>query len=167
MSRYLPLLALCSLIGLSSCSSQPEQFRVTALKQGLVTFNAANEAAITTEGNHFIYQPNGSCALTQWKKAPCLWHGFEITYESTARSATINCMTELDKAGAATKTLAWDFTVEGRQGNHIHPQYTILKSRPSAPHQESTTCWFNGQEVFRYDVVIEAEPAAKKPARKK
>ncbi len=137
--------------------SIPAEFKIVTFKQGLVSF-AAGEPSIYEEGDSFPYVVNGVCMANK-QEFPCLWQGFEITYESPDPVSTLECTAESNRPMRGAKpdfivaesatVVPWGFSLRGYRGKYIRPQYTILGSGPK-PLSEVMTCYFKGRQVLQY-----------------
>lgn len=135
--------------------------KISKFRQGLIDFDSLRGPSITKEGNNFPYMTNGTCTEAG-KDYPCIWYGFEFSFESPENITVIECVSTSDRPqtyGNPREVLAtnsqvsrYGFTLKGRTGHYIRPQYTFnLKGRPL---HTTDSCTHNGREVLRWELTL-------------
>lgn len=158
--------------------AQATEFRITSFRQGLVSFGPDGHPTIYSEGSKYSYSPNGTCVAAN-KESACLWHGFEITYESPDLQSDLQCTSEANQPRTEVKpgyvvarsalVVPWGFTLQGHSGKYLRPQYTIWPSLKKPLH-EVLICYFKGREVLRYERTVvpedsQVDPPVEAPTR--
>lgn len=137
------------------------EVKISGFRAGLVEFDSNQNPRIYKEGDTFPFEVNGMCVAVG-KTYPCQWKGFEFDYESPYEKTTFNCVSFSDRAQdfvypdrlVAKKSNAstWGFSVEGRSGHYIRPQYTIRLT--GKPMNTISICYHKGVEVFRWKTLL-------------
>lgn len=135
--------------------------QIEGFRYGLVEFDSSGRPRIYEEGNSFPYKINGTC-VAAGKESPCQWRGFEFSFQSPDDITTFECMTTSDQPQTYTypdaivatnsQTARWVFSVQGRAGRYIRPQYTLGISDQAL--RMTTTCSSKGEEVLRWQVML-------------
>jgi hypothetical protein len=169
LSNSLLWFILITNCGSSFCadSDKPDTVQISGFRYGLVDFESSGQPRIYEEGNSFPYKINGTC-VAAGKEAPCQWRGFEFSFHSPDEVTIFDCMSTSDRpqsyvypdAVDATnaQTHRWGFSVEGRTGHYLRPQYSIdVTGRPL---RMTYSCTNKGHEVLRWQVTL-TPPSAK------
>jgi hypothetical protein len=159
--------AIIACIVLAGCASSnvnsggEKTLKITGFRQGLVNFDSKDEPQIYKVGSSFPYQVNGTC-VAAGKGVPCMWHGFEFSFEAPSEDSELNCISEAsrkrDEVNPSTvvesgvTSARWGFALTGQSGHYVRPQYTF--GIGDRPFQDATTCTFNGKEVLKFDFTI-------------
>jgi len=157
-------------ICLSACVTLPRSgtdFRISNFRQGLIGPDAAGKPVIVAEGNDFPYAINGTC-VASGQRIPCMWHGFEFTYQGPDDLNVLTCTVDssvpfnaVDPAktyGSSVTTFNFSLKLKGRQGRFINPQYTTWPAGRNTPSHEVTRCEYGEQEVLRFEFTIQVPP---------
>ena len=165
------LLLVIPTIFCGSCSSADlDKFgtvQISGFRYGLVEFDSQQQARIYKEGNDIPYEVNGMCIAAE-EEEPCQWRGFEFSYQSSEEITVFDCVTESDRpqtivyphAVVATdnQRFHWGFSVKGRTGRHLRPQYNLPFT--GRPLRMTNSCTNNGREVLRWEVTLTPPPVA-------
>jgi hypothetical protein len=165
MMRLHLVLTAATLLGWSTQSlSNPEPVTPIAIsdfKQGLIEFDNNGQPRIYKEGTEFIYEENGKC-VAAGREYPCQWRGFQFSYNSSEEVTVVECTTISDRpqthanpeavVAKHTQTARWGFTLQGRTGHYIRPQYTL--NFKNIPLRMATTCISNGREVLSWEFTL-------------
>lgn len=138
--------------------STPNTLQITGFRQGLIEFDKNNAPRIYKQGASFLYEANGSC-VAAGKEKPCVWHGFEFAFEAPEENAELACISETNRPNTSvtpdqvldpsTSVFHWKFTLQGRRGYYVRPQYTL--GVVGQPFHKTTRCNYKGQEVLRFE----------------
>jgi len=153
---------------LCACSLSPAKtpVRVTAFSQGLVGPDASGQPQIYERGDTFTYRTNGTC-VADGRRVPCMWYGFEVSFEGPDDISVLNCTTEStpitavdpSKTYGKVSTLNWPLTLRGRTGHFLNPQYVSFPNDGKArTFASNTTCLYEDVEVMRWRFIIESVP---------
>lgn len=167
-----PNLGIVVAVWLTACASPliapgnaPAAFRVTAFRQGLMVVSPNKESLIYDQGNKFPYAVNGTC-VANGESHPCMWHGFEISFESPDELSVLECFTESSRPtkqttpgaviASRTSVSRWGFQLDGLKGHYVRPQYTFAVGSAVGrePLKAVSHCYFKGQEVLTFEMTI-------------
>ena len=166
MLKLAPITLVAGLVlaGCASTAAVPEAqqtLKITGFRQGLVNFDPDREPRIYEAGSSFPYRVNGEC-VAAGKTVPCMWHGFEFTFEASSEDPELVCTSEASQdrnevnpsavVASGTPVARWGFVLEGRSGHYVRPQYTF--GIGDRPFRDVSTCTFNGKEVLKFDFTI-------------
>ena len=161
------LILLGAAICLGACAALPPSggdFRISNFRQGLVGYDAAGNGSIVVDGNDFPYAINGTC-VANGQRIPCMWHGFEFTYQASSDVNVLNCRVDssvpfnlVDPRGSygSGTTVNFSLTFKGRQGHFFNPQYKSSPVTGDAYFHEVTRCESGGKEVLRFEFTVRA-----------
>lgn len=164
MIRAIAVGTAISLVACTTTSVAKDTVRISAFKQGLISPSESGERRIYKEGNDFTYEVNGSC-IANGQKIPCMWHGFEFTFDAPDDLNILTCTTESSRShgvvdptksyGSNVTTFNWVLKLKGHQGYLINPQYTVMRHETSGtPFYSSTRCTYSDQEVLRFEFTV-------------
>jgi hypothetical protein len=177
MSERLPAFLVLALVGCVGGPSSHETLQISGFRQGVLDMSWPDRPVMTAVGNDFRFQLNGWC-IVAGEHSPCMWYGFEFSYESSAENPVLNCTVYFDEPSAVANPNvdyghdlmqhSWTIRLPGRRGHYLHPEYTAPSSRSErdvnsaeTPDSElssaqddidsdETVCLYAGQEVLRF-----------------
>jgi len=164
MKRGLMLSALLVVTACASIPAERSAVRITAFSEGLVVLDKDGGPRIYRPGNEFTYKVNGTC-IANGRQLPCMWHGFEVSFEGPDDLAVLNCTTKINRptrvvsptsdSESKVSTFNWTLELRGRSGRLTYPQYTILEpGSRSGKIRRTTRCYDEGHEVLNYEFTV-------------
>jgi len=188
MMKLLHVFLVVGLVGCVGGPSSRETLQISDFRQGLLDMTSwPAPPVMTAVGNDFPFRINGGCIVTG-EHRPCMWYGFEFSYEGSSVKPVLDCTAYFDEPSAVANPTtdygrdllqhSWQIKLPGRKGHYIHPEYTAGSSdseqesdsaqTPGADeasdrdhkHSNETVCLFAGKEVlrFRFTIRYGAEP---------
>lgn len=162
---FLMVLAILFGVFFPTNPDKPSTLKISGFRHGLITFDSNQQPRIYKETYVFPYEVNGTC-VAAGKKIPCQWYGFEFSYESLEKTTVCDCITISNRPqtqvypGAViakeTHILRWGFTLKGRSGHYLRPQYTSNLGGKLL--QMDTICRHKGQEILKWQKIIFPPP---------
>lgn len=164
------LVVLATTCGLcfSADSDKIGALQISGFRQGLIEFDSNHRPRIYSQGNEFAHQMNGFCVAAN-KEIPCQWYGFEFSFTAFEDVSAVECVTTSDRpqnhvhpgavVAKGTQTVHWGFTLKGRSGHYIRPQYTF--DVKDSPLRMAISCTNKGREVLSWKLTLNPPVLAK------